>query len=160
MHVQQGAYAYCNGPISRQLCLEAVHSIGLEVGMVIIILCSVLADEIPPIYAGFSKCAEHIHCVGLLWCVNFFVEIAETLKQRNMILCVAAATSLPLGAEAILFVFCTWTLIWPHVQMFCFWWVVLLIYRLFTCYFKLFWPGIPHPVPKSPSRNLYIFQPL
>ena len=46
--------------------------------------------------------------------------------------------SKPLGAKAILFFFSTWTLTWPHIQMFCFWWVVLLIYWLFTCYFNYF----------------------
>ena len=82
----------------------------------------VLADEIPPIYAGFSKCAEHIHCV--LWCVYFFVEIAEALKQLELWYYVLLQQQAYLSEQEpfyFSFFFSTWTLIWPHVLMFCFW---------------------------------------
>ena len=114
-----------------------------------------LADEIPPIYAGFLKCAEHISLrilVHLFLCRN-----RRNIKTaRIMILCVATATSLPLGAGAILFFLLHLDIDMITRPFFClFLRVVLLIYRLFACY--LFWPSIPHPVPNSPLRNLYIF---
>ena len=114
-----------------------------------------LADETPPIYAGFLKCAEHIHCV--FWCVYFFVEIAETLKQLESWYYVLLQQQVYLWEQEPFYFF----LLHLDIDMiprpfFClFLGVVLLIYRLFACY--LFWPSIPHPVPKSPSKNRYIF---